>query len=422
MKPLALLINFFVFILVIPLLGYGQNDSLSAQKYSEIEFVAEFTAKSNAFPNKFYTDFYKGGYLDENLKMNASKRLKTINRFGADAHLGLRFNQSIDTLFGQSGWGYIIKAAEKRHLNLEITRDFFIVGFHGNEQYEGDTARLAEFKLNFISWQQLGGGLERSWKAKNFTYRAGIVLSFLNGHSAQWANIEKADLYTAPDGRYLSLDFKGTYYKSDTLKKRPYFKIPSNGMGFGLDMYYQLTTKNNHHVQVMLNDWGYLYWKSKPSAHYTLDTLLRFEGINIPNLLSINDSLLSLSVDSLKQNIISKGHKSFKTALPGNIQISYIHSIIPNTLSINTGVKMRVYDTSYRPMVYVGTSYRYNKKLGLNFNAGFGGYGILNCSLFLHYLMTNRFIIGVGSNQIEGVVSPQTANGESIVLFIKSRF
>ena len=123
------------------------TDSLSAQKHFNVEMFGNFTAKSNAFPNSFYTDFYKGGYLTDEVKQNAAKDLKNLNRFGVDADLGVVFRHQLDTVFKQTGWSYIARIAERRHLNLEMTKDFFNVGFFGNAMYENQTAKLADFKL-----------------------------------------------------------------------------------------------------------------------------------------------------------------------------------------------------------------------------------------------------------------------------------
>jgi hypothetical protein len=92
------------------------NDSFATKKHFNIAFFGGLTAKSNAFPNSFYIDFYNGGYLTDEIKQNAAKKLKAINRFGVDADLGIAFRQKLDTTFKQTGWSYTVRMAERRHL------------------------------------------------------------------------------------------------------------------------------------------------------------------------------------------------------------------------------------------------------------------------------------------------------------------
>lgn len=396
------------------------TDSLSAKKHFNIEMFGNFTAKSNAFPNSFYTDFYKGGYLTDEVKQNAAKDLKNLNRFGVDADLGVVFRHQLDTVFKQTGWSYIARIAERRHLNLEMTKDFFNVGFFGNAMYENQTAKLADFKLDFISYQQAGIGLEKTWLLKENRYQIGFMASYLNGRNAQRASVSKADLFTATDGEYLDLDIAGKYNRTDTLKNKQLIPDHAKGAGFSVDMYYQLLTKEQHKLQISINDFGYLYWKNSAIA-YNYDTLLRFEGINIPNLITINDSLIKLSSDSLLNLGKRNTNKSFKTVLPAWLQVNYCHNLIPGKFVLNFSGRYRFNDV-YLPFIAVGGTYFYKQNTNATISIGYGGYGYFNYGIMLQQRIWKCFTIGLGSNQLEGLIMPKKASGQSLVFSIKSWF
>ncbi len=396
------------------------NDSLNSKKHFNIEFFGNLTAKSNAFPNSFYTDFYEGGYLSDEVKQTAAKELKNVNRFGVDADMGLVFRHSLDTVFKQTGWSYTARIAERRHLNLEMTKDFFNVGFFGNAMYENKTATLANFQLDFISYQQIGLGLEKTFLIKDNLHQVGIIVNFLNGRNAQRALINKANLFTATDGEYLNLEIEGKYNRTDTLKNNQIIPNPSKGVGFSIDMYYQLITKENHKLQIAVLDFGYLYWKNSAIA-YNYDTLFRFEGINIPNLISINDSLIKLSSDSLLDLGKRNTNKSFRTVLPSWLQVTYNHNLIPGKLALNFQGRYRFNDV-YMPFMAVGATYFYNKNTSASLSVGYGGYGNFNYSLSLQQRVWKYFTVGVGTNQLEGLVLPKKASGQSVVFSIKSWF
>ena len=396
------------------------NDSVNGSKPFSLSILGNVTAKSNAFPNHFYTTFYQGGYLTDETKRKAADKLQELNRFGADADFNLLFRYSPDTLLGKTGWSYTMRVAERRHLNLEMTGDFFNMGFFGNAMFENKMAKLAAFQLDFISYQQIGLGLEKKLKLNDNLHQWGVMANFLNGRNAQRAILNQADLFTATDGAFIELDIKGSYNRTDSIKNRQLIPNPAKGAGFSFDLYYQLITKEKHKLQVSVMDLGYINWKNNAIA-YNYDTLFRFEGIQIPNLLELNDSLVRLSQDSIVNRAQKSNNKSFKTILPAWLQLSYSHQLIPQKLALNAIVRYRFNDI-YLPFLAVGATYFYNSNTHAIFHVGYGGYGNFNYALMINQRIGKQFTVGFGSNQLEGWLMPQKANGQSVVFSVKSWF
>jgi hypothetical protein len=321
---------------------------------------------------------------------------------------------------GKTGWSYTMRVAERRHLNLEMTGDFFNMGFFGNAMFENKIAKLAAFQLDFISYQQIGLGLEKKLKFNDNLHQWGVMANFLNGRNAQRAILNQADLFTATDGAFIELDIKGSYNRTDSIKNRQLIPNPAKGAGFSFDLYYQLITKEKHKLQVSVMDLGYINWKNNAIA-YNYDTLFRFEGIQIPNLLELNDSLVRLSQDSIVNRAQKSNNKSFKTILPAWLQLSYSHQLIPQKLALNAIVRYRFNDI-YLPFLAVGATYFYNSNTHAIFHVGYGGYGNFNYALMINQRMGKQFTVGFGSNQLEGWLMPQKANGQSVVFSVKSWF
>jgi hypothetical protein len=179
-------------------------------------------------------------------------------------------------------------------------------------------------------------------------------------------------------------------------------------------------TKEKHKLQVSVMDLGYINWKNNAIA-YNYDTLFRFEGIQIPNLLELNDSLVRLSQDSIVNRAQKSNNKSFKTILPAWLQLSYSHQLIPQKLALNAIVRYRFNDI-YLPFLAVGATYFYNSNTHAIFHVGYGGYGNFNYALMINQRIGKQFTVGFGSNQLEGWLMPQKANGQSVVFSVKSWF
>lgn len=400
--------------------GNFMNDSAWTKKHFNLELSGNLTAKSNAFPNDFYKQFYYGGYLTDEVKQNAAKDLKNVNRFGGDGDVSLQFRHSLDSVFKQTGWSYLLRVAERRHINLEMTKDFFNVGFFGNSMYENKTAQLAKFQMDFISYQQVGLGIEKTMVVKDNLHQVGIVGSYLIGRNAQKAMINKANLFTAIDGEYLDLEIDGKYNRTDSLKNKQFIPNPTKGEGFSVDLYYQLITPEKHKLQLSVLDFGYLFWQNSAIA-YNYDTLFRFEGIDIKNLIEINDSLINLSKDTLINLGKKNSTKSFKTSLPTWFQVNYCHNLLPGKLALNFVGRYRFNDV-YLPFLSVGVTYYYKKNTNALFSIGYGGYGNFNYALMLNQRVWKYFTVGLGTNQLEGILMPKKANGQSFIFTIKSWF
>ena len=396
------------------------NDSAGTKKHFNIDLSGNLTAKSNAFPNDFYKQFYFGGYLSNDVKLKAAKNLKNVNRFGGDGDVSIQFRHNIDSIFKKTGWSYLVRIAERRHLNLEMPKDFFNVGFFGNAMYENKTAQLAKFQMDFISYQQAGLGVEKTLMIKDNLHQLGLVGSYLIGRNAQKAIIDKANLFTAIDGEYLDLEINGKYNRTDSIKNKQLIPNPTKGEGFSIDLYYQLITIEKHKLQLSVLDFGYLFWQNSAIA-YQYDTLFRFEGIDIKNLIDINDSLINLSKDTLVNLGKRSSTKSFKTSLPTWFLVNYSHNLLPGKLTLNFVGRYRFNDV-YLPFLAVGATYYYNKNTNASFNIGYGGYGSFNYAFNINQRIWKYFTVGLGTNQLEGLLMPKKANGQSIIFSIKSWF
>ncbi len=422
-KPLHIMKHIFTLacVLLFYHISLGQNIAPApedtALKKISIEIEGNFTAKSNAFTNNFYYTFYRGGYLSDAQKQMAVNHLKNVNRWGADADIWLHVKYKADSILKSSGWSITAHLAERRHLNLNMTKDFFNTGFFGNALYENKTAQLAHFRVNFISYQQAGLGIEKQWKCARGSHQLGFIANYLNGRNAQQINIEKADLFTATDGDYVTLDINGSMHKAHTLKSKKIIQSPTRGTGMSMDVYYRFVNDKNNQFLVTLSDWGFITWKNT-AQYYHYDTLFRFEGIPIPDLIQLNDSLIQLSTDSLKKLGDSKEFQSFTTPIPAWIKLRYTHTIVPHKLALVSGVNYR-FDYSYIPFIYTGASYSINTNLNVFAGLGYGGYGQLNYSLAAQYFIVSKIIVKVETKQLEGWVLPKKANGQSLLFSVK---
>ena len=107
--------------------------------------------------------------------------------------------------------------------------------------------------------------------------------------------------------------------------------------------------------------------------------------------------------------------------LPAWFMINYTHNLVPEKFTLNFSGQYRFNDV-YLPFIAVGGTYYYNNNTNASISVGYGGYGNFNYGIMLQQRIWKYFTVGLGSNQLEGLIMPKKASGQSVVFSVKSWF
>ncbi|MFN6036929.1 MAG: DUF5723 family protein, partial [Bacteroidota bacterium] len=340
---------------------------------------------------------------------------ESTNRFGGGVSLGLNYFFGKDS----SRFDWLVGIKHQEVINGTFSRDFFNTVFYGNEMYKGNTAYFNNTALNYLRFQELKFGF--IWKNVDKAGKIGCALSVLNGQSlARYREIDTNFLATSSDATELSYNASFTLDLSDT-SKIGWTAI--NGTGLSADFYFEAPYKSKigpSKFVITVNNLGFIRW-NKNSMVYTVDSLIKFNGVNIDNLLVLNDSTLNIvSQDTLLNNLTSLSRKKVNSNLPMNFLMTH-HTQFTKNYSLIIGIR-NIFNGNSRPFYFIENRFKIRNKFNLGLMLAYGGYNRLSGGMFLEYNYKNLFNCKLGSLAAQGFFNPKNTLGQSIYITISKRF
>ena len=368
---------------------------------------------STALTNNFYKPFLQGGALDRELRGEVLGRTGNNNVIGGDLNVGIRYTGGTDSLFGKSipGFRYHFGLADRLHFNTRFTKDLFELAFFGNRGFEGDTAQLADFSLQLLRYQAFTFGAYYRKGKSTF----GLSFGVLKGERQQQIEVSDAKMYTPSFGTELTLDIDFLQNRTDTGNTG--FDA-FNGVGASTDLLYHYDSGKWGSILVEVNDLGFISWNSK-SIEQSVDSFYRYDGFTINSFFDLSDSLfvrqlVDSTVDSYSLRTRSKAYTSI---LPATIHLAYGRQLT-KYIDLVAGVKARV-QANYVPYFYARGRMEVYDDMYASAQLGLGGYGILSVGLGYTVLIQDKIHLSLFSNNLEGLLSPSTAGGNSIGVGIR---
>ncbi len=398
------------------LLASAQQDSVpSPNMIGQHRFTLDASAgyDSNVLRNDLVTGVYNGGPLGRDVRERTLDGLGSADRAGYE--LGGRATYAWgDSLFGHAGWMPRFSLSYQSVMGVRFTSDVYALSFFGNAAFEDRTAQLGPGVFEQVTYQSFGLGIEGR-NSGSF-----VELALVNGQSLNAGRIQKADLYTAPFGRYLELQLDGEYHRSDTA---------SGGFNKGLGA--AINARWQHIFQLFrspavfslaVSDLGFIAWNNN-SLSVKKDSTIRYEGIEVTDILDLDGLLVNRTTlqDSLGFGY-SKG--SFMRALPARIEArlgagrfqkrSHFHGMQPYELSVDYR-----YLPGYQPHAAIARNLVFAKSMAISVGAGYGGFGDFRAMAGLMGMLGKHFLIGVQTPNAIGLFSDE-ANGKAIALRLEA--
>ncbi|MFN5460191.1 MAG: DUF5723 family protein [Bacteroidota bacterium] len=410
------LIN-IIFLFFVPGLFLSQFNS-EFLKYSDygrhVSAYGDFELGSSCINNEFIKRIYFGGYIDNEIKDNVSSEMQSINRFGGGVSFGLNYFSGNDS----SKYDWMIGIKNQEVINGSFSRDFFNTLFFGNKMYKGSTAYFNNTGLNYIGFQELKAGL--IWKNVDKGGKIGFGLSLLKGQSlVRYREIDTNFLATSLDAEQLSYNASFSLAVSDTGNR----DISAfNGTGLSADLYFEAPYKSKigpSRFIVTVNNLGFIRWNKKTML-YTIDSLLTFNGVNIDNLLVLNDSTLNIvSQDTLINNLTSLKREKVNVNLPMNLLFMHQTEFSKN-YTLRFGIR-NIFNGNSAPFFFIENKINIKNKFLLGISIAYGGYNKYSAGAYFEY-NNKYFTTRIGSIALQGFLRPEKTLGQSLYLTFAKKF
>lgn len=402
--------------LLFPILASAQQDSVTTPDMSlqhRLTIDASAGYDSNVLGNDLVMGIYRGRVLGSDVRQRTLDDLGNADRAGYEL-VGRATYTWADSLFGRATWMPRISLAYQSVMGVRFAADAYALSFFGNAGFEDRTAHLGPGAFEQVNYQTFAIGIEGR-NSGSF-----VELAFVNGRSLNAGRIQKADLYTAPYGRYLELQLDGEYHRSDTAGHNL-----SNGTGAAINMRWQHgfhLFRSPALLSLGVTDLGFIAWNHN-SLSVRKDSTLRYEGVQVTDILDLDGLLVNSTTlqDSLGLDY-SKG--GVTRALPARAEArigagrfhkrSSFQGMWPYELSV-----VHRYLPGHIPHAAIVRNFILAGPMAISVGAGYGGFGDLRALAGLMGMLGKHLRIGVRTPNAIGLFSDQ-ANGKAIALGLEA--
>lgn len=405
-------------LVLVSLLAKAQYNSefLNFEKTGRsISLNGEYELGSNGIYNAFLNKFIVGGYIDKPLKDASASNMKELNVLGAN------FNYDVAAFFGKNPkYSYLIGVKDQQIFNASYTKDFYQLAFYGNRPYLDETKNFSGSSINSLRFQELKVGF--IWHKIDTTAKIGVSVSVLKGQQLFYIKANQgSSLYTNADGTELIFNSNFTMAMSDTGKlSNP---LLYSGAGASADIFFETPYNSrlgkSSVLTVNANNIGFLHWFDN-SVQYSSDSSFRFSGYQVDNLLDLQDSTLAaINQDTIIRNTTNAHKEAFNVNIPTNLLI--INKIIfTDKFALSTGFRY-LFNSNFKPYFFADAEYNFTPRFSTALHVGYGGYARLGVGLTLQY-NSPGFYVKVGSNSLQGYISPKTTYGQGAFISIAKKF
>lgn len=382
-----------------------------AQSKGKLIIEASGIYDSNALRNDLVLGLYRGDVLSEELRRSTQDQLKGNNRAGYAFDFRATYSWG-DSLFGNRGLKPVLSIAHRSVLGLRFSDDLYNLTFFGNTPYENRTASLGGTAFSQITYQTFGFG---------FQHRASesyLQLQLVNGQRGSSATLRQADLFTATDGRYLQLDFDGSYLRSDTSQGGG---GTSNGLGLAISAAVEKDVRVlgiGSKLQLSITDLGFVVWNGD-SERLVNNSVIAYDGITVQNVFDLDGVVVDEAAlqDTLGLNY---GRGRYTQVLPTTAQVRLRTGrslkkqvLYPGSYLWEISITQRNLP-GFVPHAIITRSFLGSRKFKPEVSASYGGFGGFRVGLGAQWLMKNG-AIQLRAPNVLGLVSG-SAIGAGLVL------
>lgn len=395
--------------LLLPAMASAQAvDSLEIRHRFTVEGVGNFD--SDAIHNDVLDPLVFGGTITREARQRALDAIGDHGRGGVE--LGGRISGTWgNSIFGHDAWQMRTSVAWQYALGVRFSPDAFAVGFFGNAAFEDRTAKLAPLRFEQWNYQSIGFGIE---DAASGSF---LELAFVNGTNFNSADVRRADLFTATDGRYLELDLAGEYHRTDTAANTGF----SQGIGAAVNAKWAKAVQAfgaPARFSLEVTDAGFMQWNANTRS-VSQDSVIRFEGVSVNDILDLSGPVIDRTT---LQDSLGLGYESgsLLRPLPGRIEGIFQFGTLrkpghaPDRYAYEAALDQR-WLPGYVPKVRLMRNFSLGRSFIAGAGAAYGGFGGLRALARVGFYTKNGLAFELETPNAIGLVS-ENAAGKAVAL------
>jgi len=380
----------------------------SSNKYSVTGDAGLF---SNGLPLELSNKFLYGGEITTEIKDLAAGKLNGENFLAIEAMGKLNYLSKPKTIFGVKNAFWGIEVGTQVLSYSSYSDDLFNLVFYGNEPYAGTEINLAKSSSQTVWFHNIGitGGVILKNIGSFDNLHISATPSFVSGLLQQDFNLTTGTFLTEANGESIDGNFIGNYTASDSLSSA----FSPKGYGAKIDLSFVLESKKNK-IGLSISDLGLIAWDNK--LNYQLDTNITFEGIEIEDIFSVQDTLIAVA--ELQDSTFANSPNKSTVSLPILVAVYFEHKFSDN-LVLKNWLKYRLVD-NYVPFLMSQINYNLGNFTG-GVSAAYGGYTGLQAGVNLGYNFKVVDVI-IGGTNVLGFIDQKNQYSQNIYTRVVAKF
>jgi len=400
-------------------LQFSLSNSFADQLRNEAGASIQSVIHSNSVNLPFSFALLGDNFIDDGMKQKVSDKLKSKNVLEQTYDAGFFFRWTRDTFLFKSPALLGIDYSFGGFTSSEFTEDAFNTIFYGNAYYAGQTAFFTGTKVYNYEYDRLGFSVQKEFHSQKSAWQAGARISLIGIHTAVHLRIDQGSLFTEENGAYIDASYDFNFSVSDSTNHSP-FQI--DGVGPLLDLTASWTNYlRNSRITFFISNLGFASW-NKNTRNYQGDSTVHYEGINVDNFLSPdNSSALHFNTDSLlKYTGTSLQFRRKTFFLPVSFSSILDHSFTKR-MFLQAGISYRPYP-DLLPLFFVKPYWRLTSSLQLAAIASYGGTAEYALGFEMDALLMHHMKIILGSGNVLGIFIPEQTTSASLFLQLSYQF
>lgn len=407
----------FCFFFCSTVFAIGQGDRLLNQRmiFSDTNLgnISLYTTAGYEFSsNKLTNAMVNGAFFEGRISSDQTADVaawKSDNKCRIVGSLGgeFWFNSPVN-----NNWHWLAGAGTKQLLLGNLKTGLTQLYLRGNAPFEDVDLPIGPSKISYHNFQFVGFGIEH--EGTKLTYGGSIQL--IKSARFYSAKIGTSSFYTAPFGTSISSELDVDYRASGSA-----LPISTAWYGTGVSGNFWLAYQKHAKapfIMVQVSDFGGVYFSG--TNRLTFNDSLTYRGIEINNILQLDDSLLNGgSADSLASIIgFTKSYGKYTASLPYQVQLQLIFPL-SRKLRLNVGV--RQFSQLHTPEPKFGLAIQLSPKFCVEPTMRIGSTSSFVTGLNMGLRVGSSISLRLKSELFGSLLFPQKSTGQSLFLVLNIR-
>lgn len=389
----------------------AQQDTLSnaqilalTSKPAVVGLSYELGGANSKVPFTSILDLAWASFLEAGLKEDILSQASGGLRFGYWQNLDLTYEQPGFFILGAYKPGNYFSIENRFFTGARFTENALALALFGNKRFAGQTVDLGPSRYENWWYTNLKYRYEAVYDSLPYKVDIGIVA----GHEYSSYDVDKARIYTEPNGEYIDAELDYTLRETGTGN----LSFGGLGIATGFEMSLPLQ-KKKYRLDFLLEDVGVIFWSGLSETK--VDSTFRFKGASFESIFDLNDSLVASERNRIQNGLFSNDRDAYAAVMPFHLSLRLAKPCKDaKYLKELYGLLEYRYLTAYIPRFGAGALWSFGENHRLRNELTYGGFNTVALKAAYAVTLADHYRLTIGTQNLLAWALPGVFTGSSV--------